>query len=134
MKRFFIIGFGLLMMFDTMAQICFKFTAIHALPLEMNTAWLLRVFGHIWIYGAILGYIGAFFTWMTLLKRLSIGSSFAASHAEVVSVMLLSIWIFNEPLTIVKVTGAVLILAGIFCLAIAEEKIAQAEATHAAQD
>lgn len=133
MKRFFFFGFGLLMVFDTLAQVCFKFTAINALPLEMNIDWPVRVFGHAWIYGALGGYIGAFFTWMTLLKRLSIGSSFAASHIEVVSVMILSTWIFNEPLTFAKVSGALLILVGIGCLAVAEEKIAKAAANHEKQ-
>src|SRR3989442_10264020 len=48
--------------------------------LEFSTAWLARVFGQPWIYGAFVGYIGAFFSWMTLLKRAPIGPAFAASH------------------------------------------------------
>jgi drug/metabolite transporter (DMT)-like permease len=123
MKKFFFLGFGLLMAFDTLAQICFKFTANNALPLELSSDWLARVLLHPWIYGSIIGYIGTYFTWLTLLKRLSIGASFAASHMEVVSVMLVSVWLFNEPMTWPKLSGAVLILAGIFCLAIAEEKL-----------
>lgn len=126
MKKFFFIGFGLLMIFDTFAQISFKFTAIDALPLTFDSHWFARVASNPWLYGAILGYICTFFTWITLLKRLSIGASFAASHLEVVSVLLLSIWIFNEPLTLPKIGGALLILSGIICLAIAEEKIARA--------
>jgi len=122
MNKFFIVGFSMLMIFDTLSQICFKLTANEALPLEMNLEWLGRVFGHIWIYGALLGYAGAFFTWMKVLNRLSIGSSYAASHIDVVSVMILSIWIFEEPLTIPKAVGALIILSGIICLAIAEEK------------
>jgi hypothetical protein len=123
MKRFFFVGFGILMAFDTLAQICFKFTAVNALPLEFSTGWLARVFLHPWIYGSLIGYIGTFFTWLTLLKRLSIGASFAASHVEVVSVMIISVWVFNEPMTLAKIAGATLILIGIVCLAIAEEKL-----------
>ena len=125
MKRFFLVGFGVLMALDTMAQICFKLAANHAEPLEFTGAWLLRILVHPWIYIAVIGYIGTFFTWVTLLKKLSIGASFAASHVEVVSVTLVSIWVFDEPLTLPKIAGATLILIGIVCLAIAEEQLAK---------
>ena len=117
MRLFYIIGFLALMSFDTLAQISFKFASIHAMPLTYDMAWLIRVLSHYWIYGAILGYIGAFFTWMTLLKHAPVGPAFAASHLELISVTLLSIWLFNEPLTLAKVIGAVLILLGVIFLA-----------------
>lgn len=120
MRRFYLVGFILLMAFDTLAQISFKYTAIHALPLQADSAWLLRVFGHIWIYGALIGYIGAFFTWMALLKHAPIGPAFAASHLEVISVMFCSVWLFNEQLSVAQICGALLIFAGIVCLAISE--------------
>ncbi|HTR00303.1 MAG TPA: EamA family transporter [Candidatus Acidoferrum sp.] len=123
MKKFHFAGFGLLMMFDTLSQVSFKYTATLALPLEFSLDWVWRVVSHIWLYGAILGYIGAFFTWMTLLKRVAVGPAFAASHLEVISVMLLSWWLFNEPITVAKVLGALLILGGIVCLAVAEQQL-----------
>lgn len=122
MKRRIVAGFFLLMCFDTMAQISFKLAGAHALPVQPNLAWLIRVFGHIWIYGAVLGYCGAFVCWMSVLRRAPIGPSFAASHLEVVSVMLASYWLFDEPLTIARLGGAVAIIAGIVCLAMAERK------------
>jgi drug/metabolite transporter (DMT)-like permease len=114
------LGFLLLMGFDTLAQISFKLAGEHALPVEVSTAWALRVVGHIWIYGAVLGYVGAFFCWITLLRRAPIGPAFAASHLEVVSVMLLSHWLFGEALTMQLLLGAAAIVAGILCLALAE--------------
>jgi drug/metabolite transporter (DMT)-like permease len=120
MRRFYLVGFLLLMAFDTLTQICFKIAGNHALPVEASVAWLLRVFAEPWVYGSVIGYIGAFFTWMSLLKHAPIGPAFATSHLEVVSVLLLSIWLFNEPLTVTKLLGALLILAGIVCLGLAE--------------
>lgn len=122
MKRgyFYLIGFALLMGFDTLAQVSFKYAGTQALPVAASLAWVLRVFGQPWVYGAVIGYIGAFFTWMTLLKHAPIGPAFAASHLEVVSVMLLSIWLFDEPLTTPRVLGALAIVAGIVCLGLAE--------------
>ena len=120
MKRFYLVGFALLLGFDTLNLICFKLAGAHALPVEMNVAWLTRVFSYPWIYGAVIGYLGAFVTWMSLLKHAPIGPAFAASHLEVVSVMLLSWWMFAEPVTPTQILGAVAIVAGIVCLAVAE--------------
>ena len=124
MKRgyFYLIGFALLMGFDTLAQVSFKYAGTQALPVAASLAWVLRVFGQPWVYGAVVGYVGAFFTWMTLLKHAPIGPAFAASHLEVVSVMLLSIWLFDEQLTLPRVLGALAILAGIVCLGFAESR------------
>lgn len=68
----------------------------------------------------MLGYVGAFFTWMSLLRHAPIGPAFAASHLEVISVLLLSAWLLHEPLTLHHLIGAVLIVAGIICLGRAE--------------
>lgn len=79
MKRitFYLVGFAFLMFFDTLGQCSFKMTAIHALPLTFDLPWLGRVFWQPYVYMAIGGYIGAFFTWMTLLKRAPVGPAFA---------------------------------------------------------
>ena len=129
MRRFYLIGFLLLMSFDTVTQLCFKAAGNHALPVAMSLDWVVSVFSHPWIYGAVVGYIGAFFTWMSLLKHAPIGPAFAASHLEVVSVMLLSIWLFGEQLNAARVLGAIAIIAGIVCLGLAEsrEHVAEAE-------
>ena len=120
MRRFYLTGFLVLVCFDTFAQICFKLTANHAMPPEMNLAWILRVLSTPWVYGAIACYIGAFVTWMTLLEHAPIGPAFAASHLEVISVMLLSWAIFGDHIGATQLAGAALIIAGIVCLAISE--------------
>ncbi|UYZ83337.1 DMT family transporter [Entomomonas sp. E2T0] len=123
MRKFYLIGFALLLLFDTLGQSSFKFTAIHAEPLEASLDWVIRVFTNHWVYTAILGYIGAFFTWMILLKKAPIGPAFAASHLEVVTVMIASVWLFNEQITWIRFIGAVFIVVGIVFLALAEKKI-----------
>lgn len=120
MRRFYILGFLFLMLFDTLGQISFKLSATAAEPLEANWAWILRIFGNPWVYVAILGYIGAFFTWMTLLRRAPVGPAFAASHLEVVTVMIASVLLFGERISPSHLIGAVLIVCGIICLAFAE--------------
>lgn len=126
MRRLYLLGFPLLLGFDTLAQLCFKLAGEHALPLEFGLGWLQRLFGQPYVYGSLLGYVGAFFTWMSLLERAPIGPAFAASHLEVVSVLLLSAWCLGEPLTGVHLLGAGLILAGVACLARAEARAGDA--------
>lgn len=119
-KRFYLIGFLVLMAFDTLAQLSFKQAGNAALPLELSPAWLVRVFGQPWIYGAFVGYIGAFFTWMSLLKRAPIGPAFAASHLEIISVLALSNYLFGEDIGWPQIVGCLFIIAGIICLALSE--------------
>ena len=120
MRRFYLIGFLVLVAFDTFAQVCFKLTANAAMPPEMNAAWILRVLTSPWVYCAIACYIGAFVTWMTLLEHAPIGPAFAASHLEVISVLGLSVLLFGEHIGTAQWIGSALIIAGIVCLAISE--------------
>lgn len=120
MRAFYVTGFLCLMAFDTLAQLCFKIAGMHALPVVADSAWLWRIFSHPWVYGSVVGYLGAFFTWMTLLKRAPIGPAFAASHLEVVSVLLVSHWLLGETITWGRTLGALTIVAGIICLAFSE--------------
>lgn len=116
-RRFYVIGFLVLMCFDTLTQISIKYASNFALPMEFDLAWFSRVLKSVWIYLAFAGYLGSFAAWMTLLRHAPVGPSFAASHLEIISVTLLSVWLFKEPLTLYKTIGGVLILLGILCLA-----------------
>lgn len=127
MKRFYIIGFLALMSFDTLAQTSFKFISIHAEPLNFDLAWFLRIFSSPWLYGALFGYLGSFVSWMTLLKHAPLGPAFAASHLELVSVTLLSFWLFHEPLDAYKLVGGLLIVLGVLCLAKNEDADASSQ-------
>jgi drug/metabolite transporter (DMT)-like permease len=120
LRRFYLVGFLVLVCFDTFAQICFKLTANHAMPPDASVAWLLRVLSSPWVYCAIACYIGAFVTWMTLLEHAPIGPAFAASHLEVISVLGLSVLLFGEHMGAPQWIGSALIIAGIVCLAISE--------------
>lgn len=123
MKKFYLIGFAFLLLFDTAGQSFFKLTADNAFPPELNFEWLWRVFSHPYVYVAIAGYIGAFFSWMTLLKKAPVGPAFAASHLEVVTTMIVSIWLFNEEINLTRFLGALFIVIGIIFLALAEKQV-----------
>lgn len=123
MKRFYLLGFIFLLFFDTFGQTSFKLTALSAMPFELNIHWLIRIFSHYWAYLVMLGYTGAFITWMVLLKKAPVGPAFAASHLQVVTVMLVSIIAFDEQVTWTRMFGALFIIIGIIFLALAEQRL-----------
>ena len=120
--RSYMLGFLVLMVFDAVAQISFKLAGTHALPLELSVDWILRLATHPWVYGAVVGYLGAFFTWMTILKYAPIGPAFAASHLEIVVVLILSHSLLGEHIGAVQLVGSALILGGIVCLGVSESR------------
>src|SRR5262245_22111702 len=118
MRRFYLIGFLVLLAFDTLAQLGFKLAAVAAAPPQLEVAWLGRIATERWIYLAVAGYLGAFVTWMTLLRYAPIGPAFAATHLDIVTVLVASVIWLGESLSPPQVVGAILILTGIGVLAV----------------
>ncbi|HEX7136920.1 MAG TPA: EamA family transporter [Vicinamibacterales bacterium] len=123
MRNFYVIGFLVLACCDTLAQCSIKLASIHAGAMQLHLAWVASIIHQGWLYFAIAGYIGSFFTWMTLLKHAPVGPAFAASHLEKVSVLAVSVIWLGERLSIVQAAGCILILGGIALLASAEPKM-----------
>jgi len=57
-----------------------------------------------------------------LLEHAPIGPAFAASHLEVVTVLIVSIMLFGERLSPAKLAGAACIVLGIIFLSLSESK------------
>jgi drug/metabolite transporter (DMT)-like permease len=120
--RFYVIGFSVLAVFDTMTQVSFKLAAQRTGEFTFALAWLKAAALAPWIYLAVAGYLGAFVTWMTLLEHAPVGPAFAASHVDVVTVLLISVPLFGEHLTPIQIAGAACIVAGILLLSRSEAK------------
>ncbi len=118
--RFYLIGFGALMLFDTLTQVSLKLVTMHTGEFAMTLEWFQQIAATSWIVGAILGYLGAFATWMTLLKHAPIGPAFAAAHLEVVPVLAISAAAFGERLDSMQIAGAACIILGVVCLSLSK--------------
>jgi drug/metabolite transporter (DMT)-like permease len=125
--RFYLLGFTVLALFDTLAQVSFKFAALRAGPVALTAEWLAAAALTPWIYLAVTGYLGAFVTWMTLLEHAPIGPAFAASHIDVVTVLIVSVPLFGERLTPAQIVGGA-------CIAIGIVLLSRSEATTTAAD
>ena len=121
MKRGIILGFIALLALDTLAQIGFKLSALHAGEARFEAAWFLATIGQPWAIAVVAGYLGAFGIYMTLIKHAPIGPAFAASHLEIVVVILVSLLFLGESLSLVQALGCLAIIAGVVVLAATEE-------------
>ena len=131
--RFYVIGFAVLAIFDTMTQVSFKLAAQRTGEFTFALTWLRSAALAPWIYVAVAGYLGAFVTWMTLLEHAPVGPAFAASHIDVVTVLVISVPLFGEHLAPVQIAGAVCIAGGILLLSRSEARV-KAPATRATAD
>ena len=122
MRDFYAIGFGMLIVFDTLTQVSFKLASKHAGEFVMKSEWLFTILHNPWLYGAIAGYLGAFGVWMTLLKHAPIGPAFAASHMELIPVLAISVIYFGEHLGVMQIVGVLCIVLGILFLSLSEAK------------
>jgi drug/metabolite transporter (DMT)-like permease len=120
--QFYLIGFSALMICDTLTQISFKLASNHGGDFQLAFEWFWHVFSQPWIYCAVLGYLGSFVSWMTLLKHAPVGPAFAASHLEIVLVLIISALYFGDRLAVMQIVGAALIVLGIICLSLSESK------------
>ena len=123
MKRLYILlGFLLLISIDTFVQIGFKQAGNRIGEPTLDLRWLDRVANEPWIVAVVGGYCAAFVVYMTLIKHAPIGPAFAASHAEIVTVTLISVLIFGEAINMIQVIGCCAIVAGVLVLAITERE------------
>jgi drug/metabolite transporter (DMT)-like permease len=120
--RFYAVGFAVLTIFDTLTQVSFKLATQRTGEFALSLAWLKAAALAPWLYGAVAGYLGAFITWMTLLEHAPVGPAFAASHLDVVAVLIVSVPLFGERFTAREIAGAVCIVAGILLLSRSEAK------------
>jgi drug/metabolite transporter (DMT)-like permease len=121
-RYFYMIGFSILIAFDTLTQVSIKLASSQAGAFAIKPEWLLTVSHNPWLYTAALGYLGAFFAWMTLLKHAPVGPAFAASHLGLIPVLVISVIYFGEQLTTMQVLGGLSIMLGIVFLSLSEAK------------
>jgi multidrug transporter EmrE-like cation transporter len=113
-------GLLALVCFDTAGQLGFKFIAEAAGPAAADAAWMRAVVTSPAFMVTIAAYVGAFFVYMMLVRRVAIGPLFAASHLELVTITAISMSFFGERFSLVQALGCALIVAGIVVLGFTE--------------
>jgi len=95
-NRFILLGFLLLMSIDTASQVCIKLAGNRIGPFEFQATWLARATAEPLIYLVLLFFGCSFVVYITLLKYAPVGPAYAAAHSHIVSVLMVSIFVFGE--------------------------------------
>jgi len=119
-NRFILLGFLLLMSIDTASQVCIKLAGNRIGPFEFDAAWLARATAEPLIYLVLLSFGCSFVVYITLLKYAPVGPAYAAAHSHIVGVLIVSILVFGETLSLMQAFGATAIIAGVTILAATE--------------
>jgi drug/metabolite transporter (DMT)-like permease len=122
MKKIVYVLFILLLAIDTFNQVAFKMAGERTAPVTFDVDWLGRIVNEPWIGAILAGYLAAFLIYMTLLRDVQIGPAFAASHLELVTVMIVSVMFFGERFTLLQIVGCAAILGGVLLLAFTEKE------------
>jgi multidrug transporter EmrE-like cation transporter len=120
-RRSILLGFLLLLTFDTASQIGVKLAG-ERIGTGSDLDWLVRVAKEPLIHIVLACYAGAFVTYIALLKYAPVGPAYAAAHGHIVTVLLISILFLGERLTLLQGLGGLAILSGILILAVTEPR------------
>lgn len=121
MKRLVLLGFLALLAIDTTQQVLAKFAGDRTGSFVFDVGWLLRLADEPLLYVLLALYAAAFLVYSWLLRHAPVGPSYAALHGHVVTTFLVSTLILGERLTLLQLSGCVLIVGGIVVLAVTEE-------------
>ncbi|OMF36035.1 hypothetical protein BK134_00065 [Paenibacillus peoriae] len=111
---FFLLALNILMLFG--GQILFKLGLEKIGGVSIASAWK-ALFSPIIIAGLVL-YVCATLIWFTVLSRMPLSVAYPMQSLAYILGLLAAIFIFNEPVSILKWIGAVVIMVGVFLVAI----------------
>jgi len=99
------------------AQLIIKWQVMGAGALPAGTPvkalFLAQLLINPWVLSALAALLVAVMTWMAAMTKLELSHAYPFVSLAFVLVVLCSAWLFNEPLTMTKITGLALVCAGI---------------------
>ena len=106
-----LLAWPLLLGFDTASQLAFKVGSA-ALAGPGAIAWLGSALGSPLIVAGILGYVGSFFAWMLILRRLDLSVAFPMTSMSYVTVLIAARGLLGETVDGWRWLGVACIVAG----------------------
>lgn len=114
--------FALILLWDTSAQIFLKLgLAAHGeFPLqgvEPAIAYLRAIVKEPLIWMGVLALVLAFLTWLAILARVELSKAHPATSCSYITVTIASCLFLHEPLGVLKLSGILLIMLGVYLVA-----------------
>ena len=110
------IAWLLLLGCETVCQVSLKKAGLDVGAFDFSRTAFARALAEPWLWSAIGCYIGAFLSWITILRKSTLSAAFATSAIVFVAVMAASWWVFGEHVGVMQVLGSSIILVGILML------------------
>ena len=109
------VAWTFLVLCETLAQVALKAagSAMEGVPPE---AWLWAAATNGWAWIGVIGYLGSFAAWMTILDRMPLSLGFPLTSIVYVSVTAASAVLFGEHVGALRWAGVAIIIAGIVLL------------------
>lgn len=110
------IAWSLLLGLETVCQISLKYAGLANPGFDFSASAFAHAIATPWLWVAISCYVGAFFAWMTILRKSTLSAAFTTSALVFVAVMLASWSVFGEHIGALQLLGSSIIVAGILML------------------
>jgi multidrug transporter EmrE-like cation transporter len=81
--------------------------------IPQQLTWALELLLDPWIWTVVIAVIAASIAWLAAISRLELSIVYPLMSTSLILVVLLGVLAFDEPLTIAKIGGAVLVLVGL---------------------
>ena len=120
------IAWLLLLGCETVCQISLKKAGLDVGAFDFSRGAFARALAEPWLWTAIGCYVGAFLSWITILRKSTLSAAFATSAIVFVAVMAASWVVFGEKVGVLQIAGSSIILLGILMFG-ADEKASSPE-------
>ena len=115
-RRMLVVAWLALVMVEIVTQLSLKFAGQATGGFDFSAHAFARALGSGWLWLAIVSYFGCFLLWMLILRHSDLSRAFPTSAIVFVAVMLTSLLVLHEPIGIVQLLGAAIIVTGILQL------------------
>lgn len=118
MQTYFIVTVSVL--FNTFAQLLLKYGLKPFAGIEITTSNMLRLLGTIFTNWYVLGgmccFVASVFLWFIVLTKLPVSIAYPMGSLGYLFTLILGYLILNEPITLLKIIGVILICLGVVVL------------------
>jgi len=105
---------------SVIAQICLKHgmsnPVVHSSFNNGLTPGIFAVFTNISVLAGLFAYVSSAAVWLGVLAKVEVSRAYPFVGLGFIGTMLLAYWFFNEPLTLTKIIGTVMIVGGVLLI------------------
>ena len=99
-----------------LCQIALKYAGLETGPFDFSARAFAAAASSVWLWIAVVCYVGEFVAWMVILRDASLSSAFPTGAIVLVVLLVASRFLFDEPVGWLKLIGSAMIVGGVLLL------------------